>query len=465
MFNFAIVIPAYNEYHTIRAIVQDALKYSPDVIVVDDGSTDGTSAEVEDLAVTLIRHPVNQGKAASLLDGFTAATNKGSNVVITLDGDGQHSPHDIPLLLEKAKQYPNDIIIGSRLADKASIPKKRYYANRIANFWISWACGYRIADSQSGFRLYPSSALNNIDISATRSKSFVLESEILIKAAHIGVHSHPVTIPAIYSENARPSHFRGVRDITNITLMVATELLKRGLYIPGLYRAWIRPMTPLHRYEQTGLDGYFTLLLSLLVILLTSGISYIAAYIYILYTARKLPYAAPDDSILCLVLGRKLTSDSPDEDYKKRLDRVIAILKSSKHNRALILGGYTGYSTISESAAGKAYMAAHGVPPEHIAIEESSRNTLENFQHAKLHMQTEDRKLVLVSNRYHLPRSLALATGFSINATPCPAEQSLKPTLVDLLKITSEAFHLHWYFTGKYFAQLTNNHKMLERIS
>lgn len=465
MFNFTIVIPAYNEQHTIREIVQDALKYSPEVIVIDDGSTDGTSDEVKDLAITLIQHPVNKGKATSLLDGFTAAINNGSDAVITLDGDGQHSPHDIPVLLAKAEQHPNDIIIGSRLADKESIPKSRYRANIIANFWISWASGYRITDSQSGFRLYPSSALKSIKLSASKSKSFVLESEVLIKAAHIGVYSHPVPIPAIYAENARPSHFRGVRDITNITLMVATELLKRGFYIPGLYRAWIKPMTPLSRYSQTGLDGYFTLFLSLLIIILTSGITYMATYFYIFHKARKIPYTIPTDPTLCLILGRKLKSDAPDNDYKKRLDRVISLMSNGNDKRALILGGYTGYSTISESAAGKKYMAAHGISLDHIAIEESSRNTLENFQHAKLHFQTENRGIVLVSNRYHLPRSMAFANGFSIDAIPCPAEKHLKPILPNIFTILSEAFHLHWYLTGKYFAQLTNNQKMLARIS
>ena len=246
------------------------------------------------LKITKASVPVRATRfVAAFADGALAAVNKGANAVVTLDGDGQHSPHDIPLLLSCAKQYPDDIIIGSRLADKKSIPKKRYYANRIANFWISWACGYRIADSQSGFRLYPCLLLDKLTTSLKKSKSFVLESEILIKAAHSGVHSHPVQIPAVYSENARPSHFRGVRDIVNITLMVATELLKRGLYIPGLYRAWIRPLTPASRYDQTGLDGYFTLLLSLLIIALSGGISYIATVIYTFNKARKIPYEMP----------------------------------------------------------------------------------------------------------------------------------------------------------------------------
>ena len=163
-------------------------------------------------------------------------------------------------------------------------------------------------------------------------------------------------------------------------------------------------------------------------------------------------------------MGRRLNSDAPDSDYRKRLDRVIDLFSTGENNRALILGGYTGYSTISESVAGKNYMTASGVQPEHIAIEESSRNTLENFQHARSRIRSGDRKIALVSNRYHLPRSLAFAKGFGLDVTPCPAEKSIK-LAPNVLKVLSEGFHLHWYLTGKYFARLTNNKKMLARIS
>ena len=240
--DFSIVIPAYNEEATIYDVVQRALNQCNKVIVIDDGSSDNTISKLDGLPITLIKHETNQGKAASLWDGFTAALKDDINFIITLDGDNQHAPEDISLLMEKSALHPDQIIIGARLADKSSIPAKRYYANKIANFWIAWAAGYPLSDSQSGFRLYPASLFKGLNISTSKSSSFVFESEVIIKAAQRGIYSQPVPIPAVYTANARPSHFRGVRDITLITLMVAKSLFSRGMYLQGLYRSVLRPM-------------------------------------------------------------------------------------------------------------------------------------------------------------------------------------------------------------------------------
>jgi glycosyltransferase involved in cell wall biosynthesis len=236
---FAIVIPAYNEEATIFDVVKRALNECEKVIVVDDGSSDATIAKLDGLPITLIKHEINKGKAASLWDGFMTALGMDIDCIITIDGDGQHAPEDTRLLLGKAKEFPKDIIIGARLADKSAIPAKRYYANKFANFWIAWAAGYPIQDSQSGFRLYPKSLFDNLIISTEHG--FVFESEILIKAAQQGVYSHPVKIPAVYKKNARPSHFRGVHDITLITKMVGKSLYSRGFFLSGLYHSCIKP--------------------------------------------------------------------------------------------------------------------------------------------------------------------------------------------------------------------------------
>ena len=233
--NFAIVIPAYNEEATIRDVVTAALEQCENVIVIDDGSVDKTIDKVEGLPITLIKHETNKGKAACLWSGFMSAMDQGVDAIITIDGDGQHAASDISLLLAKAEEFPTDIIIGARLADKSAIPAKRYYANKIANFWIAWAAGYPIADSQSGFRLYTKALFDNLDISIEHG--FVFESEILIKAAQRGIYSHPVKIPAVYKKGARPSHFRGVQDITLITKMVWKSLYTRRFFLSGLYRS------------------------------------------------------------------------------------------------------------------------------------------------------------------------------------------------------------------------------------
>ncbi len=237
----AVVIPAYNEASTIADIVKRALAQVRLVIVVDDGSRDDTAKVLSDLPVAVLQNPVNRGKGASLLRGIHYALKQGAAAVITLDGDGQHRPEDIPLLLTMAERCPRRIVIGARLINKEASPRRRYYANRVADFWISWAAGYPIVDSQSGFRLYPADLLHQPRIANMTGRAFVFESEILIEAARLGYRGTAVPIAAIYGNQARASHFRPVLDISRIVRMVAWKLISRGFYPQGIYRAFIRP--------------------------------------------------------------------------------------------------------------------------------------------------------------------------------------------------------------------------------
>jgi glycosyltransferase involved in cell wall biosynthesis len=238
--DLAVVIPALNEAGTIRDVVTRALDQVARVIVVDDGSRDGTAERLADLAAVVLRNPMTLGKAASLRRGMAHALAHGAAAVITLDGDGQHAPEDIPRLISAWRQHPGSIVIGARLHDSANIPRMRYLANRFANFWIAWAAGYPLPDSQSGFRLYPAAMLESLNVGENRSDGFVFESEILIDAAHAGIESVAVRIPAVYRAGARPSHFRPVVDVLMITRMVAGKLLRRGLYLRGLLQS-LRP--------------------------------------------------------------------------------------------------------------------------------------------------------------------------------------------------------------------------------
>lgn len=237
-----ILIPAYNEAATIRDLVQRALKIAPNVVVVDDGSTDATLAQLNGLPIEVLRNERNLGKGASLRKGFDFAFGHGAQRVVTLDGDGQHLPEDIPRLLSTAKRFPNHIVIGARLHDKKNFPARRYYANQMARFWISWAAGYPIADTQSGFRVYPATLISQFKPGDIASNGFTYESEVLIAAADKNVRSVAVSIPGIYPKQARASHFRPVYDIGRIVLMVAGRLLSRGLYPAGLWRSLNLPM-------------------------------------------------------------------------------------------------------------------------------------------------------------------------------------------------------------------------------
>lgn len=234
--SYWVVIPAYNEVETVCDVAMRARQQCQNVIVVDDGSTDSTCRAVSGLNVTVLHNEENEGKAGSLMRGFEHALAHGAVGVITLDADGQHVPEEIPFFVKQSLDDPNAFLIGLRRCDQRSASFWRYVANRIADFWIGWAAGQRIEDSQSGFRLYPAELLREVPLKHDRSRSFVFESEIVIEAARRGFQCRNVAVTVAPRSGPRPSHFRPVLDIVRITRMVGWRLLRNGLCPMGLYR-------------------------------------------------------------------------------------------------------------------------------------------------------------------------------------------------------------------------------------
>jgi len=188
----AVVIPALNEERAIRGVVESVLAISPNVIVIDDGSTDATVERIADLSIALIRHATPLGKGQGLRDGFRKARALGFDAVVTMDGDGQHLASDIPRILAAARHYPEHLVIGARIRNRENQPQARRRANDFADWGISWGCGIPVADTQSGQRYYPSAALELADIEAD---DFVFEAAVLISAArdkHVGIVSVPI---------------------------------------------------------------------------------------------------------------------------------------------------------------------------------------------------------------------------------------------------------------------------------
>ena len=223
---FAVVIPAYNEAASIADIARRARRYTDLVVVVDDGSRDATVQALAELPVTVLRNPANLGKGKSICRGAQYALSRGACAIVTLDGDGQHRPEDIPQLLDRAIQQPGRLIIAARLRERRQAPALRRFANRCADFWISWAAGRRIRDSQSGFRLYPAAVFR---LCPTASNGFVFESEILIDAARRGFLITAIAIDTLYHRDSRASHYRPAADTWAIVRMVAdseNELLE-----------------------------------------------------------------------------------------------------------------------------------------------------------------------------------------------------------------------------------------------
>jgi glycosyltransferase involved in cell wall biosynthesis len=233
--NVVVVIPALNEERAIRGVVAGALAHCPQIIVVDDGSSDRTSEVVADLAVEHIRHEQPMGKARALLDGFRRALELKCDGALTMDGDGQHAAADLPRLLAAAELYPNHIVIGARLRGRDAQPGKNRFGNQQADFWVSWACGQRVVDSQSGQRYYPRAVLELAQ--QLPHGGFVFESEILIEAARRGIRTVSVPIQSRYEDDRRASHFRPLQDVMRITRMIAWRLLRGGLMPRNYWRA------------------------------------------------------------------------------------------------------------------------------------------------------------------------------------------------------------------------------------
>ncbi len=242
--NVAVLIPALNEALRIREVVEAALAHCPHVIVVDDGSDDGTAGRIADLPVTLLRHERRMGKGASLRDGFAEATRRGFSGVLSMDGDGQHSAADIPRLLEAAALHPDAIVIGARLRKRSRQPLHRRLANAFGDWGIAFGCGYRIADTQSGQRYYPASACALGDIPG---EDFVYEAQILISASRqLGLHCVSVPIESRYEGHGaagqfRKSHFRPLRDLWRITSHVVLQVLRQGNLVDNIRATRARP--------------------------------------------------------------------------------------------------------------------------------------------------------------------------------------------------------------------------------
>ncbi len=219
-----IVIPVFNESATIGGIAAEARRYAP-VLVVDDGSTDASAAFACAAGADVLRHPRRLGKGQALRTGFAAARQRGASHVVTLDGDGQHAPADIPRLLALARAAPGDLVVGGRVGGGAgaTVPRSRLNAIRVAGFFVNWASGLRVDDTQSGFRVYPMARLDGLRLSRG---GFVFETEILVAVAEhgIGVHEVPITV---VPRAARRSRFRPVIDGVAIGAYLAGPVLRR----------------------------------------------------------------------------------------------------------------------------------------------------------------------------------------------------------------------------------------------
>ncbi|HBZ54853.1 MAG TPA: glycosyltransferase family 2 protein [Syntrophobacteraceae bacterium] len=225
---FCAVIPAYNVAHTMAECVQRTLRHLSRVLVVDDGSGDDTARLAEEHGASVIRIAVNRGKGWALRCGFQRLLEQPWEGVITLDGDLQHDPDDIPGIIAAFDRTGADLVAGSRMARTEDMPRVRYYTNRVGVFCISWAAGQPIEDSQSGFRLYSRKLIEAIPL---RTTHYDTETELTVKAGLKGMRIVSTPIKTIYhGGTANASHYRPFTDTFLISMVFLKSLFwRRGI--------------------------------------------------------------------------------------------------------------------------------------------------------------------------------------------------------------------------------------------
>lgn len=222
-----VVIPALDCARTIASVVSGASARVDSVVVVDDGSRDATAELAARAGAKVIRHPDCRGKAAALRAGMSWAIEAGATHVLTMDGDGQHFAEEIPLLLDTCASDPGAFVVGARILEGVDVAPIKLFGNRFANRWVEIASGAKLADTQSGFRIYPVEALLRLECRAER---FAFETEVLIRAAHAGIPIRSVPVRVYYPPpEERTSHYRPFLDTVRIIRTVVPLWLRRAL--------------------------------------------------------------------------------------------------------------------------------------------------------------------------------------------------------------------------------------------
>src|SRR3954463_12317029 len=199
----AAVIPAYNEEKHLGDVVRRTLQVLDRVLVVDDGSTDGTAGVAKQAGAELIVHTDNRGKGESIKAGLRHWMERGVDWVVVLDADGQHRPEEIERMLSSAEREAAALLIGNRMNDVASMPLVRRSVNRYMSNKISRACGQQIPDTQCGFRMLHRDLIPAVLVGTNR---FDYETEMLILASRKGFRVVSVPITTVYSDEVSSIH-------------------------------------------------------------------------------------------------------------------------------------------------------------------------------------------------------------------------------------------------------------------
>lgn len=229
------VIPCYNEEYTIGSVILKAKNHVNEVLVVDDGSTDETARIARKAGAKVISHKYNMGKSAGIKTGFSYAMAKKYDYVVTLDGDAQHDPHEIPLLLTTLKNNGHDIMLGTRWGKKTEMPLWRKFGKRILDYTTSLGNGGFVTDSQCGFRAFNKKAIEKL-APRLNGKAFAVESEQLIKAHDLGLHVTTKSISCKYKDldtSTKGPASHGLSVLKSVLWLIAAKRPLLFISVPG----------------------------------------------------------------------------------------------------------------------------------------------------------------------------------------------------------------------------------------
>ena len=214
-----VIIPAYNEEKTISRVIKGAKKYVDEVIVVDDNSKDNTYLEAKKAGAIALKHQVNLGKGATLKTGCEAALLRKADVFVILDGDGQHDPDEIPLFLEKLKEF--DMVFSKRI-ERQNMPLFAKVGNTFFSFITRILFGINISDPQSGYRAFTKNCYKKI---TWTTSGYSVENEMIARISAKKIKYTEIPIKTIYHEK-----YKGTTIVDGISIFVNILMLRLKIW-------------------------------------------------------------------------------------------------------------------------------------------------------------------------------------------------------------------------------------------
>jgi glycosyltransferase involved in cell wall biosynthesis len=226
-----VIIPTYNNGHTLASVINGCKKYCNDIWVINDGSTDETREILENIVgIRVLHQTVNRGKGVALRRAFQEAGDSGFKYAVTIDSDGQHEPADLVTFANALDNDPGTMFIGARNMGQQSIPGKSKFGHKNSNFWFWVETGLKAEDTQSGYRLYPLTPTNKLLLLTWK---YEFEIEVIVRLAWMGIQIKFIPVHVYYPEN-RVTHFRPFKDFTRVAILNAFLVVAAFLYFRPL---------------------------------------------------------------------------------------------------------------------------------------------------------------------------------------------------------------------------------------